>query len=118
MPDTVGAVEALHRLLAPDGVAYVAVPNIRAPESALPGWTGYQPYHLHYFTPAGLRALFERSGFSVVSARTREPFSGWVNAVVNSLRARRGNEPASEGRRRGIVIGAYNVARLAIGTLL
>jgi len=118
MPDPVGAVEALHRLLAPDGVAYVAVPNIGAPESALPGWTGYQPYHLHYFRPAGLRALFERFGFSVVSARTREPFSGWVNAVVNSLRARRDHDPAPAGRPGGIVVGAYNVARLAIGTLL
>src|SRR2546429_4505070 len=47
-------------------------PNIGAPESALPGWTGYQPYHLHYFTPARLRALFERSGFHVVSVRRSE----------------------------------------------
>src|SRR6267378_29130 len=118
MPDTVGAVEALYRLLMPDGVAYVAVPNIGAPESALPGWTGYQPYHLHYFTPARLGALFERSGFRVVSVRTREPFSGWVNAVVNSLRARRGSEPASAGRPGGIVVGAYNVTRFVVGTLL
>ena len=119
MSDPVGAVEALHRLLMPGGVAYVAVPNIGAPESALPGWTGYQPYHLHYFTPARLHALFERSGFRVVTVRTREPFSGWVNAIVNSLRARRDDgEPAPAGRPGRIVVGVYNVVRFAVGTLL
>ena len=45
--------------------------------------------------------------------------SGWVNALVNSLRARRDDgEPASAGRPGRMIVGAYNVARFAVGTLL
>jgi hypothetical protein len=118
MADPSSAVGAIHRLLTPGGIAYVAVPNIGAPESALPGWSGYQPYHLHYFTPARLRALFERGGFVVTRLRTREPFSGWVNAVVGSLRGGPGDGGAAPTRPGGVIVGAYNVARLGLGALL
>jgi SAM-dependent methyltransferase len=117
MSDPRAAVDALHTLLAPGGVVYVAVPNIAAPQAALPGWTGYQPYHLHYFTPARLDRLFERAGFERLGLRTREPFSGWVNAIVNSARSTPGGAP-SRGRPRGAVVTAYNVARLLAGAAL
>jgi len=117
MADPAGAVGALHRLLRPGGVAYVAVPNIGAPESTLAGWSGYQPYHLHYFTPPRLRALFERGGFAVTRLHTREPFSGWVNAVVGSLRGG-GTPDAPASRPAGAVVSLYHVIRLGIGTVL
>jgi SAM-dependent methyltransferase len=117
MADPAAAVGALRRLLRPGGVAYVAVPNIGAPESTLPGWSGYQPYHLHYFTPARLRALCERGGFAVTRLHTREPFSGWVNAVVGSLRGG-GTAGGPAPRPAGAVVSVYNVVRLAIGAVL
>ena len=84
--------------------------------SALPGWTGYQPYHLHYFAPPRVRGLFERAGFTVLTLRTREPFSGWVNAVVNSVRGGGPGDPADGPTRpRPIVVGAYHVIRLLAG---
>ena len=117
MVDPVAALEAVHALLAPGGVAYVAVPNVDAPESALPGWTGYQPYHLHYFAPVRVRRVFERAGFTVLTLRTREPFSGWVNAIVNSVRGGRPAAPAdSTAGPRPIVVGAYHLIRLLAGS--
>jgi SAM-dependent methyltransferase len=108
------ALAAMRRLLRPRGLLYLAVPNIGAPEAALPGWTGYQPYHLHYFTPATLATLVRRHGFAVVVCRTREPFSGWTNAVVNSLRSPAPAGPGP-GRPGGALVAAYHAARLAIG---
>jgi SAM-dependent methyltransferase len=119
MADPTSAVATISRLLAPGGAVYVAVPNIGAPEAALAGWTGYQPYHLHYFTPPRLRALFERHGFVVTRLRTREPFSGWFNAVVGSLRrGGRGDAAAAGSRPAGTMVGIYNAARLCVGALL
>lgn len=119
MVDPLAAVEALHALLVPGGVAYVAVPNVDAPESALRGWTGYQRYHLHYFAPARLRRLFERAGFSVLTLRTREPLSGWVNAVVNSLRGAHAGGVAEAGAPPpGLVVTAYHLVRLVAGAVL
>ncbi len=119
MTDPAAAVQAMWAVLAPRGMLYVAVPNVDAPEAALPGWSGYQSYHLHYFRPDGLRRLVQRTGLEIVRLRTREPFSGWVNAVVNSLRGPGSGTPAPDGvRPGGVVVGAYNVARLVAGTLL
>jgi hypothetical protein len=108
------ALEAVHGLLRPGGITYLAVPNIGAPEALLPGWTGYQPYHLHYFRPATLEALLRRHGFAVLACRTREPFSGWTNAVVNSLRRPAAGESTAARPRRSLAL-AYNVVRFAIG---
>ena len=118
MLEPLAAVEALHALLAPGGLAYVATPNIGAPESVLPGWTGYQPYHLHYFTPARLRRLFEQCGFMIVRLRTSEPFSGWFNAVVNSLRPRPTGGDDVSTHASGTVVAVYNLARFFIGGVM
>jgi 2-polyprenyl-3-methyl-5-hydroxy-6-metoxy-1,4-benzoquinol methylase len=116
MKEPAASLAAIRRLLRPGGIVHLAVPNIGAPEAALPGWTGYQPYHLHYFKPATLAGLLRRHGFAVLVCRTREPFSGWTNAVVNSLRrsAGAGTPPA---RPRRSLVGAYNTARAAIGAV-
>jgi SAM-dependent methyltransferase len=107
------ALQAMRALLRPGGLVYLAVPNIGAPEAALPGWTGYQPYHLHYFRPVTLEGLLRRHGFAVLVCRTREPFSGWTNAVVNSLRRPAGGgAPAGPG---GALRTAYNAARVVVG---
>ena len=60
--------------------------------------------------------LVERAGFTVLTLRTREPFSGWFNAVVNSVRGV-GPGAAADGaaRPRPGVVGAYHVARLLAG---
>jgi SAM-dependent methyltransferase len=112
MREPVAALRAMRALLRPGGLVYLAVPNLGALEAALPGWTGYQPYHLHYFRPATLEGLLRREGFAVLRCRTREPFSGWTNAVVNSLRPAGG---AATAGARGPLRTAYNAARLLVG---
>jgi SAM-dependent methyltransferase len=116
MKEPAAALAAIRALLRARGIVYFAVPNIGAPEAVLPGWTGYQPYHLHYFKPSTLEGLFRRHGFVVLVCRTREPFSGWTNAVVNSLRRSAGGYAATARRRRALVL-AYNTARIAIGAV-
>jgi SAM-dependent methyltransferase len=115
--DPVRALAVIFDILRPQGVLYIAVPNVAAPEAMLSGWTGYQPYHLHYFRPATLHGLLRRAGFVVVEARTREPFSGWVNAIVNSVRGG-GSSSGQSGPSLRAVAGTYNLARLAIGGAL
>jgi 2-polyprenyl-3-methyl-5-hydroxy-6-metoxy-1,4-benzoquinol methylase len=110
--DPGAGLQAIRALVRVGGVVYLAVPNVGAPQASLPGWTGYQPYHLHYFRPATLVALLARRGFHVVARRTREPFSGWTNAVVNSLR---GPASPAAARPRGARMLAYDAARVAIG---
>ncbi len=117
MADPLSAVDALGRRLAPGGIAYVAVPNVSAPEAALSGWSGYQPYHLHYFTPARLRALFECAGLAVLMVRTREPFSGWFNALVGSLRRRDAAAVEQPATHSGTAVTIYQTARLLFGAL-
>jgi 2-polyprenyl-3-methyl-5-hydroxy-6-metoxy-1,4-benzoquinol methylase len=112
MREPAAALRELRGLLRPGGLVYLAVPNIGALEAALPGWSGYQPYHLHYFRPATLEGLLRREGFAVLRCRTREPFSGWTNAVVNSLRPSGGTAAAGA---RGALRTAYNAARLVVG---
>ncbi|HVE12258.1 MAG TPA: class I SAM-dependent methyltransferase [Elusimicrobiota bacterium] len=105
---------AARRVLAPAALLYLAVPNIDAWEARLPGWTGYQPYHLHYFNARNLRRLLDAAGFEVLEERTFEPLTGWTNALVGTLRgaAAAGGKAAAP---RGALWTAYNAARIAAG---
>jgi SAM-dependent methyltransferase len=114
--DPIATLASFHGLLRAGGIVYLAVPNIGAPEAALPGWTGYQPYHLHYFNPVTLAGLFRRHGFAVLVCRTREPFSGWTNAVVNTLRGGAAGDAAPAPSRSPLRL-AYNAARAALGVV-
>lgn len=114
------ALRAAKRLLRPGGALYVAVPNRLAWSARLPGWTGYQPYHVHYFSASGLRQAIEAAGLQVREEATVEPLTGWFNAIFESLRTRRPNiaplsrRPAGRAK-RGTAWFAYNVARIGAG---
>jgi SAM-dependent methyltransferase len=111
------AVRAAAGLVTPGGWLHVAVPHAGAPQAALPGWSGYQPYHLHYFSVPNLTRLVEGAGFRVRRCTTREPFSGWFNAVANSLAAPRVSG-GTGGRGAGAARHAYQLVRLAAGVAL
>jgi 2-polyprenyl-3-methyl-5-hydroxy-6-metoxy-1,4-benzoquinol methylase len=115
------ALKAAKDLLKPGGILYLAVPNISAWNSYLPGWTGYEPYHLHYFHSKTLRQVVESSGFSVISQKTREPLSGWFNTLFKSIRH---NSPdletansklQTEVRKQGLIWSLFNIVRLTTG---
>jgi 2-polyprenyl-3-methyl-5-hydroxy-6-metoxy-1,4-benzoquinol methylase len=113
-----GALRASAEMVAPGGWLHVAVPHAAAPQAALSGWTGYQPYHLHYFSIPNLVQLVEAAGFQVERCTTREPFSGWFNAVANSLRGGRASDANGHAVRRGAAHHAYQALRLVAGVSL
>jgi 2-polyprenyl-3-methyl-5-hydroxy-6-metoxy-1,4-benzoquinol methylase len=76
----------VRRLLAPEGIAHIAIPNIACWEAMLSGWTSFEPYHLVYFTPQTLtRTISAASGLAIVRMTTPDSFSGWFLAILRTL---------------------------------
>ena len=62
-----GVLKALHRTLAPGGIAIIKVPNYACWNRAVMGarWCGFRfPDHLNYFTPRTLAAMASSCGYS------------------------------------------------------
>jgi hypothetical protein len=118
------SLQAARRLLKPTGILYIAAPNIAAWNAYLPGWTGYEPYHAHYFSVASLRRILQSAGFRVVLERTFEPISGWSNAIVRSVQHRTPDLQVPNHDRKvtihtdGIILALYNTLRIVTGLLL
>ncbi len=115
--------DAARRLLRPDGIVHIAVPNVSSWEAHLPGWTSYEPYHLVYFEPSTLRNVVDRAGLKVVVAQTREPFSGWFLALLRTglrVRSSTRTSPSSgeRPRRSWAVDTAYHAAMVGVGGAL
>ncbi len=114
------------RLLAPGGVAHIAVPNIACWEAALSGWTSFEPYHLTYFAPPTLARAISASGFALDRLTTHDSFSGWFLAGLRTVLGvnRVGGavtRPAAAmawhaaGRRSEAVEHAYRIAMVCAG---
>ncbi|AGX86618.1 class I SAM-dependent methyltransferase [Candidatus Symbiobacter mobilis] len=114
------------RLLKPEGIVHIAVPNIDCWEACLPGWTSYEPYHLTYFNRQTLLKAVEAAGFSAERVLTSDSFSGWFLAllrtalginrtqgVVTRPVAASENRPANS--RSGWVEHAYRLAMVVVG---
>jgi 2-polyprenyl-3-methyl-5-hydroxy-6-metoxy-1,4-benzoquinol methylase len=124
MGDIRSALAAVQRLIKPHGFLYIAVPNVRAWNAFLNGWSGYQPYHFHYFHASTLERVLKNAGFEVDGERTFEPISGWFNAIAGTIRIGRGGIRSGFGPRRdrdrvpGAVRALYNFLRLSVGLFL
>jgi SAM-dependent methyltransferase len=127
--DPVAFLRDVNRLLRPDGVAHIAVPNIACLESGLPGWTSFEPYHLTYFKPETLKRAVIASGFSIEREETHESFSGWFLAVLRTglgvnrggalvRRNPRGGQTSGDSPRPMVVENAYRLAMVVAGGLL
>jgi SAM-dependent methyltransferase len=79
----------LRRVLSPDGIAVVKVPNYGSINRWVTGakWCGFRyPDHLNYFTPASLRAMALSQGFSTHFGITgRLPTSDNMWAILRKL---------------------------------
>lgn len=67
--DPLASLQEIHRILRPDGVVVIRVPNLASWDAGLFGrtWAGLDaPRHLYIFTPVSLSALLEKAGFQVV----------------------------------------------------
>lgn len=84
----------LKRLLAPDGILLVAVPNCRSWDASHYGayWAAWDvPRHLYHFTEGSMKALMQRNGLEVI---THIPMK-WDAYYVSLL-----SEKYKTGRRR------------------
>ncbi len=128
MPEPRSALKHLRSLIADDGLVHIAVPNISAWESWLPGWTSYEPYHLFYYSARTLQRALKDAGFRIVQVETVEPFSGWFNAIVRTVMGRayqmtrRRFEVANQAQRPStkdsILVNGLNFGRILVGALI
>jgi len=100
LPDPLDTLREMYRVLKPDGLLYVAVPNLCSVKHYLRGDGWYTPYHLYNYRADTLRRMLERAGFRINRLWTDSP--GFV-----PLRPRRRTAPgvpagpeASPGRER------------------
>lgn len=80
LPDPAGMLRLFHRMLRPDGLLLVSLPNDGNPLQAaarkqhgLPPWWIAPPHHLNYFTIASITALLTRQGFSPLHVQASFP---------------------------------------------
>jgi 2-polyprenyl-3-methyl-5-hydroxy-6-metoxy-1,4-benzoquinol methylase len=92
VPEPLGTLREVHRLLAPGGRVLVAVPNLESVSFRWFGadWFGLDvPRHLTHFTPGSLAAMLEKAGFRVL-VRQNSRHSLWFRNSVERAR-RNGN---------------------------
>ncbi len=68
LPDPLGTLHEIRRILNPDGVVMLRTPNVKSWEARIfrGNWYGLDPpRHLFVATPGTIRAMLERSGFVV-----------------------------------------------------
>ncbi len=77
--------EQMRRVLRPDGVAYVKVPNFGCINRRIMQgrWCGMRhPDHVNYFTPASVRRLAQGAGLNFRWLNPLEPFNDNLHAVL------------------------------------
>ena len=113
------------RLLRPGGRLYVACPNYAGLQRHVFGdaWHGWHlPFHLCHFSPAALRAILTRSGFSKVVLRHESPASyaiaSWRTRSSSSPFAAWddiGRHPAPRWVRAGVGVSLRALSLLRVG---
>lgn len=108
VPDRVGLLQEIHRVLEPGGYLFIRVPNFLFQRMSLllTGWAGRTPnvtsvFHLTSFAPAPLRRLLRRTGFVPVKIVNSPPTQG------DPYRAFGGAEPLIGA----LKIGVYGLAQ-------
>jgi len=84
--DPVGSLSEIHRILKPDGLVVIRVPNGNSRDSRLFGryWAGLDsPRHLYIFTPEILAKMLDATGFKIVG---QDSASGSYPTFLLSLR--------------------------------
>lgn len=101
VPDPVGFLAEVARLLKPTGIVCLSVPNFGSLQARLWGaeWHGLAlPYHRIHLTRRTLRRLLETAGFGLLRLRTGEHTGqSWVLRGFNLLQRLRGRPPVPVG---------------------
>ena len=108
--------EAIATLLAPGGIAAIAVPHFRSAVSSLQGRKDMfisPPEHLNFFTSTSLQRLFCRHGFSIVQTETVSRFdprrirARFGVAGIVAIPLLRGALRVADAVRLGMYLNAY-----------
>jgi SAM-dependent methyltransferase len=89
MPDPAAVLRTCGRLLKKHGLLVIAVPNISSLQAALgkSNWFHLDiPYHLHHFTPGGLRRLLDNP-LKIVNVQQfdfEQNVFGWMQTLLNT----------------------------------
>ena len=124
------AIEQLKRVIAPDGLLMVGVPNFCSWQTRFGQQNWYHldpPRHLHHFCPQGLATLLERNGFELADISHSSFFQNWLgdlvtvlnlvtpgkNALINFLKRNR-NFYRSTGQATALLSIAWNIVLLPV----
>ncbi|MFH1635550.1 MAG: class I SAM-dependent methyltransferase [Chloroflexota bacterium] len=107
-----------YALLKPGGRLYVAVPNTASWHKRFQGWSGYQPYHFHYFNHQSLSFALSRAGFRVTGVTSYESLTGWVNTFLYSFVCQKRVGVSAEVSKGGCKRQLLETVRLATGIFL
>ena len=83
--DPLNNMKVVYDLLHEGGKLYLAVPNIDSWHRMWRGWSGYEPYHIQYFSRKSIVKCLELSGFKNIQVGSYESQSGWVNTLTKSV---------------------------------
>jgi SAM-dependent methyltransferase len=90
-PDPLGDLQRLHGTLAPGGIVAITVPNFSnwQPRRLRSRWYHLDvPRHRTHFTPRGLTALLQRSGYQLIELRTSTSSVGLPATIQYALAGR------------------------------
>ncbi len=94
--EPVRMLELCHRILRPEGILWIATPNLESLGHTRfgPAWRGLEPpRHVVLYTVDALRRILRRVGFEPAAAALRGMGAGWM--YRSSARLRQGDQPLS-----------------------
>lgn len=91
--DPLETLDRIRRLLAPQGLVFIGVPNIDSPQARIFGkhwWLLGPPVHPFNYSPQTLKRMLVNQGFEIVRCRTNSNFSGILGSLQMAVNDRRG----------------------------
>lgn len=88
LPDPMGTMREIARIIKPGGMIYLVTPNIESLSAKLLRgfWWGFRSAHLYYFSPSSIRRLLEAAGFRIILMKSFGrifTYRYWLSRIKN-----------------------------------